>query len=236
MKVFGNGFLAKNLKKINIPKVFFIYAAGVSNSNLKIKKEYKREIFKFRQTLKKVNKKRVFVYISSLSVENKYLKNDLYVKNKLKIENILKNQFENYIIIRLPQIVGKNKNKNTLTNSIYNFFRNNKKFIIWKDSVRNLIDIDDINKILEKYFKKYNYKSSNKKIINIFNPRSIPVLELLQIFTKLLGKRINYKLLKKNNKNINLKIIKRDTLLPKMYYKNLKKKNYIKNVLKKHYL
>ena len=119
------------------------------------------------------------------------------MKNKLKIENILKNQFENYIIIRLPQIIGKNKNKNTLTNSIYNSFLNNKKFIIWKDSVRNLIDIDDINKILEKYFKKYNYKSSNKKIINIFNPRSIPVLELLQIFTKLLGKRINYKLLKK---------------------------------------
>ena len=158
MKVFGNGFLAKNLKKINIPKVFFIYAAGVSNSNLKIKKEYKREIFKFRQTLKKINKKRVFVYISSLSVENKYLKNDLYVKNKLKIENILKNQFENYIIIRLPQIIGKNKNKNTLTNSIYNSFLNNKKFIVWKDSVRNLIDVDDINKILEKYFKKYNYK------------------------------------------------------------------------------
>ena len=69
----------------------------------------------------------------------------------------------------------KNKNKNTLTNSIYNSFLNNKKVIVWKDSVRNLIDIDDINKILEKYFKKYNYKSSNKKIINIFFQSSIRI-------------------------------------------------------------
>ena len=37
MKIYGSGFLAKNLKKINVPNNFFIYSAGVSNSNLRDK-------------------------------------------------------------------------------------------------------------------------------------------------------------------------------------------------------
>ena len=36
MSIFGNGFIAKNLKKIKLPSRFEIYAAGVSNSNLKL--------------------------------------------------------------------------------------------------------------------------------------------------------------------------------------------------------
>ena len=163
MKIYGSGFLAKNLKKIYIPNNFFIYAAGVSNSNLRDNKEFIREVKLFRKILKKIQTKKKFVYISSLSVENKSLKNDPYVKNKIKIENILKKECKDYLIIRLPQIVGKNKNINTLTNSIYNCFLNDKTFKLWKNSKRNLIDIDDINYILEKYFK--NFERTRKLLI-----------------------------------------------------------------------
>ena len=142
MKVYGKGFIAFNLKKIKLPKKIFIYAAGVSNSNSKNVKDYKREITQIKKVVKKTNK--IFVYISSLSVENKKLKNDKYIKNKLKIEKIVKKSCKKYLIIRLPQIVGNNNNKHTLTNSLYNNILKNKKLSIWKGSVRNLIDIDDI--------------------------------------------------------------------------------------------
>ena len=194
MKIYGSGFLAKNLKKIYVPNNFFIYAAGVSNSNLRDNKEFIREVKLFRKILKKIQTKKKFVYISSLSVENKSLKNDPYVKNKIKIENILKKECKDYLIIRLPQIVGKNKNINTLTNSIYNCFLNDKTFKLWKNSKRNLIDIDDINYILEKYFKNF---EENKKIINIFNYKSVDVLRLLKVFSNLLDKKINIKIVKK---------------------------------------
>ena len=233
MKIYGSGFLAKNLKKIDVPNNFFIYAAGVSNSNLRNNREFIREIKLFRKIFKKIHPKRKFVYISSLSVENKSLKNDPYVKNKIKIENILKKESKDYLIIRIPQIVGKNKNKNTLTNSIYNCFLKDKTFKLWKDSKRNLIDIDDINYILEKFFKNF---TENKRIINICNYKSVDVLELLKVFSNLLNKKINIKVIKKNNRNINLKKIQKDTLLPKFYYSNLKKKNYISNMITKYYL
>ena len=75
MKVYGKGFIAFNLKKIKLPKKIFIYAAGISNSNSKNVKDYKREIAQIKKVVKKINNK-IFVYISSLSVENKKLKNE----------------------------------------------------------------------------------------------------------------------------------------------------------------
>ena len=75
MKVYGKGFIAFNLKKVKLPKKIFIYAAGISNSNSKNVKDYKREIAQIKKVVKKINNK-IFVYISSLSVENKKLKND----------------------------------------------------------------------------------------------------------------------------------------------------------------
>ena len=232
MKVYGKGFIAFNLKKIKLPKKIFIYAAGISNSNSKNIKDYKREIAQIKKVVKKINNK-IFVYISSLSVENKKLKNDKYIKNKLKIEKIDKKSCKKYLIIRLPQIVGINNNKHTLTNSLYNNILKNKQLSIWKGSVRNLIDIDDIKKILKKYF---NSKYKPCSTINIFNPYSVDVVYLVKIFGHLLNKKIKFKLINKINKNINLKSIKRETLLPLNYYKDIKNKDYIKKVLKKYYL
>ena len=232
MKVYEKGFIAFNLKKIKLPKKIFIYAAGISNSNSKNVKDYKREIAQIKKVVKKINNK-IFVYISSLSVENKKLKNDKYIKNKLKIEKIVKKSCKKYLIIRLPQIVGINNNKHTLTNSLYNNILKNKQLSIWKGSVRNLIDIDDIKKILKKYF---NSKYKPCSTINIFNPYSVDVIYLVKIFGHLLNKKIKFKLINKINKNINLKSIKRETLLPLNYYKDIKNKDYIKKVLKKYYL
>ena len=38
------------------------------------------------------------------------------MKNKIKIENLIKNEVINYNILRLPEIIGSSKNPNTLTN------------------------------------------------------------------------------------------------------------------------
>ena len=92
------------------------------------------------------------------------------------------------MIVRLPQIVGNNNNKHTLTNSLYNNILKNKKLSIWKGSVRNLIDIDDIKKILKKYF---NSKYKPCSTINIFNPYSVDVVYLVRIFEYLLNKEPN---------------------------------------------
>ncbi len=231
MIVYGNGFIAKNLKKIKIQKKFILYAAGVSNSNSKNQKEYLREIKTFEEFKKNYDKK-ILIYISTLSTENKYLKKDKYVKNKIFIEKLIKKDIKKYIIVRLPQVIGKNNNKYTLTNNIYNSIKRKKSFILWRNSKRNLIDIDDIKIILGKYL------SQNPKInstLNIFNPNSTSVKYLLQIFEEILRKKIKIKVKNTINKNINLKKIKKTTQLPKYYYSKIMKKNYLKKTLIKYY-
>ena len=70
------------------------------------------------------------------------------MKNKIIIENIIKKICSRYLIIRLPEIVGKNKNPHTLTNFFYDNIIKGKSFTIFKNSRRNLLDIDDAKKIL----------------------------------------------------------------------------------------
>ena len=118
MKIIGKGFIANNLKKakLNFKDNYVIYAAGISNSKTANKKELDREVNFFKKFQSKLNQSKIIIYISSFSVLDKTLKDDKYVKNKLIIENYLKKNSFKYLIIRLTQVVGYNKNPFTLTN------------------------------------------------------------------------------------------------------------------------
>lgn len=232
MKIFGNGFIASNLKKLKTKKKIYIYAAGVSNSNSKKNHHYLREVSTIKKIVKKIDKNITFVYISSLSVENKKLQNNKYVKNKLKIEKIVKSNFIHYLIIRLPQVVGRSKNKHTLTNSIFHNIKKNEKFLLWKNAKRNILDIKDILKILDKYFRR---NLNIKKTLNIYNPRSSSVIFILKTLGFILKKEVKFKLVNRENKNIILSNIDNNTKLPKKLYTDIDNKNYVTNVLKRYY-
>lgn len=232
MNVFGKGFIARNLKKVKIPSKFDIYAAGVSDSNLKIKKEYIREINTLKKYLSKRNKKSILVYISSISVLITGVNKSHYIKNKINIENIIQKQVPKYLIVRLPQIVGRNNNKKTLTNFIKNNIVKKRPFYLWKGSKRNLIDIDDIKIILSKYL---NEKPKINNIVNIYNPSSIFVKDLVILFGKVLKKKVRIKIIRKKNKNINHLLIKKSSTLSKKFYKSLNGNDYIKNLIIKYY-
>tara|TARA_B100000963_G_scaffold135153_1_gene117538 strand:+ start:29204 stop:29905 length:702 start_codon:yes stop_codon:yes gene_type:complete len=232
MQIYGNGFIASNLKKLKSKKNVFIYAAGVSNSNNKKSYHYKREISTIKKIIEKINPNLTFVYISSLSVENKKLKKNKYIKNKLKIEKIVKDSFIHYLIIRLPQVVGRSKNKHTLTNSIYENIKKNKNFLLWKNAKRNILDIEDIIRILNKYFMK---NLNVRKTLNIYNPRSTSVEFIIKTLGIILKKDILFKEIICENKNINLSNIKNNTKLPKNLYRDINKENYVTKVLKKYY-
>ena len=119
--IVGKGFIGKNLNKIKKELKetnYIIYAAGISHSKTKSKKELNRELNSFISFSKKNYFKKI-IYISTADVTNNIVNKSLYVKNKIKIENLIKKKFKNYIILRLPQIIGKNRNMNTLINFFY---------------------------------------------------------------------------------------------------------------------
>ena len=96
MKIIGTGFLAKGLKKIkllNNSNNFIFYAAGVSNSNSKINKDYIKDKALLKKNIINLDSKKVLVYFSSLSIINTKLKKDKYVENKIFIEKFIKVAF-----------------------------------------------------------------------------------------------------------------------------------------------
>ena len=231
--IIGTGFIAKNfdnykeeLKKLNI----CLYAAGVSNSQIKdgdlLIKERKRLLDFSRQ----FNQKKKLVYVSTCSVLDPSRKNNPYIKNKLQIENIVQKKFNKFLIIRFPEIVGKNDNKTTLANFLYHKIKNKKKFYIWKQAKRNIIDIQDIVLITMSFLKD---KNSNNQKINIANPINYSVNEIVKNFEKLSGLKANCNLINKgrNDWQIDISEISEIIKNKKIYFN----KNYLYNVLKKYY-
>tara|TARA_B000000460_G_scaffold35875_1_gene22335 strand:- start:31 stop:738 length:708 start_codon:yes stop_codon:yes gene_type:complete len=234
MHVHGSGFIAKNLKRIKLRKLkkVVIYAAGVSNSKSKDKKKFLRERKKIQTFLNNHNKEHLFIYISTISVLDNYLKKDNYTRNKIIIENLIKKSLNNFLILRLPQIVGKSNNPHTLTNFIYRKILSEQRFKVWSNVKRNLIDIDDLIKIVKQII---STKLKPGNVINILNPNSIYVEEIVNIMGDIVKKNPKYILLEyKPKKKGNLKIqsSSKFNLNIKKYFKD---KNYFKNILKKYY-
>ena len=222
--IIGSGFIATKFKKylrfIKKNKVI-VYAAGISNSLEMDKKNLEREILKFKDFTKK-NKKKL-IYISTYSVNDNSRNNKLYVKNKIKIEKIIKRDNDEYIIIRLPEIIGKTKNLNTLTNFFYNNIINNRPFKVFKNSRRNLLDIDDAIKNCLKIIRKNKKKN---RIINLLNKKFNTPLQIVINLEKILQKKGIYKF---NNNKINKWSLKNN-------YFFHSKKNYLIKTLKKYYI
>ena len=222
--IIGSGFIANKFKKylkfIKKNKVI-IYAAGISNSLETNKKKLEREILKFIDFTKK-NKKKL-IYISTYSIHDKSRNNKLYVKNKIKIEKIIKSNSSEFIIIRLPEIIGKTKNLNTLTNYFHNNIIKNKPFKVFKNSRRNLLDIDDAIKNCIKIIKKNKNKN---KMINLLNKKFNTPLQIVTSLEKILQKKGIYNF---SNNKINKWSLKNN-------YFFHSKKNYLIKTLKKYYI
>ena len=226
--IIGSGFIANSFRKFHLDKKnILIFASGVSNSKEKKSKNFEREV----NLLKKYSKsKKIFIYFSTISVYDNYLKQSLYVKHKLRVEKIIKESYKNFYIFRLPQIAGINKNKNTILNYLYFNIKAQKKITIWSNSMRNVLDILDVIKIVNFCLKKNKKK---KNIINIMNPFNIHITTIVNIFEKILKKKALHNIIKiksaVNTKKINF--FKPPKILGIKF-----KKNYTDIILRKYYL
>lgn len=222
--IVGKGFIAKNLIKIKkeiIKSGYIFYAAGISNSKINSQYELKKEISLFKKFTYKNNNNKI-IYISTADVTNNLSNNSKYVLNKIKIEKIIKKRFENYIILRIPQIIGKSKNKNTLINFFYNKIKNKKEIKLYTNVKRNILDITDVLKIIKKILIN---KKINNRIIVLSNRYSIKPIQIVRIFEKKLNIKANFYYVKSPKQKWNL-----------YFKKNLKYFNKANIVFKKNYL
>ena len=190
--IIGNGLLASEFSDLENNNAIVIFASGVSNSLEETHSAFEREKNLIIDTIK--NKKdSLFVYFSTCSITDKTVNKRPYVLHKLNMEKLIRNSSNNYLIIRLPNIVGKGGNENTIFNYLVNAIKNNQKISIWKNANRNILDIKDMGEIVRNVIKS-GYKNT---ILNIANLNSYPVTDIVDKIENYLQKKANINLVEK---------------------------------------
>ena len=205
--IIGSGFIAKNFKKKkNLIKKYgiVIYASGVSNSRSINKNNFLREENKIISYRNKV-KSKIFVYVSTSSFIDPSRKKTAYAKHKFNMENVVKKNFKKFIIVRFPEVVGLNNNKNNLINFFYQKISKGKKFKLWSNSKRSIIDIDDAVKLCLNFIK--NIKNLNKVNleVNIANTIFVSAIRIVNVIEKLVLKKAFYEKIKFGSLNWTIK-------------------------------
>lgn len=182
--VVGNGLIAREFLEFNDDKNVLIFASGVSDSKSDEPSSFSREINLVKNMLS-AHPSSIFIYFSTTSVYDDDLKESAYVKHKLLIESIVKSHAKRYIILRLSQVLGKGGNKNNLINFLFFKIRHEEKFSLWGKATRNLIDIENVGKVV-KYI--VDCKMFLNKTINIASPKNIFVYDIVREIEKIVNK------------------------------------------------
>ncbi len=127
--IVGHGDIASVLKDRD---GFIFFASGVSNSSEERESEYKRE----KELLLTQPKNKRLVYFGSLSAF--YNPGTRYAKHKREMEELVRQNFKHYTIVRLGNITW-GKNPHTLINYFKEAHKRHEKIAVW-DTYRYLVN------------------------------------------------------------------------------------------------
>jgi dTDP-4-dehydrorhamnose reductase len=184
--VIGNGSLATVFfDEFNSNDEILIFASGVSDSTENKEENFNREKNLLSETIKNNYEKKI-VYFSSILVGFKETK---YYSHKLEMENLISTTCKNFLIIRLPQVVGEKGNKKNIVNFFIECLINEEKTIIFSDSWRSIIGVDDVFKLSKELI--FNH---NNKVLKFSNIETISVVDLYKRICKIINKKENFEL------------------------------------------
>lgn len=184
--VIGNGLIANCFREYTEIDSVLIFASGVSNSQQVDPIAFKREhdlVAKFK------DKKSLFIYFSTCSIQDPSLSGSAYIQHKLKVEKYIIENFEKYWIVRLPNVVGRSNNPTTLANYLFNAISQGKEFVIFKKAYRYFIDVADVQSAITNMISSARLGSG---IYNLLYPLRVPVSDLVALFERKIGKQAKY--------------------------------------------
>jgi nucleoside-diphosphate-sugar epimerase len=177
--VVGNGLIARSFHDFAENEDVIIFASGVSNSLSRDASAYQREkdlIDRYKSS------KMLFVYFSTISVLAPCMQESAYVIFKKEMEQYIAEQFQRYIIFRLPNLVGRSDNPNTLTNFIAHQIVRGNKLEIHKHATRYLLDVDHMAMICRYFINNGQPNKTYDIVLNNKTTISAIVKELENIF------------------------------------------------------
>ncbi len=162
-----------------------IYAAGVSNSACDDSEEFDRDRLRLRASMANLPEEVPLVYVSTCSIDSNITSQSRYIQHKIEMESIALSKL-NTKVVRLPQVAGFSSNPHTLLNYIFNCIKYKKSIDVWKQSTRNIIDVKDVQELVLEIFSSVPL-ADIPNVINIANPRSINIIDLLRVYELVLN-------------------------------------------------
>lgn len=222
--IVGNGMMAKRFMECyKDDSSVIIFASGVSNSSEIDEDKYVRELSLINHCLSEYPHRK-FVYFSSV-IHLSGMKTR-YLDHKREVERLLMNNSKNYLVIRLPQVVGPSGNKNNIINYFDSCVKNNIPLKVQTNTIRSIVDIDDVFNIVRRCIDR-----EQNTILNLSHIEKIYVNELARFIFKLNNRPENivdqpsgYSILSNNSPII-------DEIIEQL---NINRYNYTKRVLRKY--
>ncbi len=193
--IVGSGLIAQGFREYATDDHVVIFASGVSNSANTDIAAFDREKKLLTSTLAG-NKENKFVYFSTCSIYDPSLQHSAYVRHKLAMENIISNVHNDYLVFRISNLAGKTDNPHTVLNFFIHHIVSGKPFQVWQRASRNIIDVDDAL-IICRYI--INTGLFQNQVVNIANPTSYSVPDIVKTIETYFDKKGNYTLVDKES-------------------------------------
>jgi nucleoside-diphosphate-sugar epimerase len=183
-QIVGRGMIAKAFSRgLLRNRSLVVYASGVSDSDCAEHESFERERALLKTTLSRAGKEIPFIYFSTCSVYDPDVSDRPYVRHKQAMEALVLSHSAG-LVVRLPQVAGPNAAPNTLLAYLVFRIREGHYVQVWDQAVRNLVDVEDVVRIVEAWL---TLPLPADRVLNVANPKSIKVTELVQIIESALG-------------------------------------------------
>ncbi|PNS09217.1 NAD-dependent epimerase/dehydratase family protein [Solilutibacter silvestris] len=190
----GNGLLATAFSQdFGADSSVLIFACGVSNSSETDPAAFYREMQLLETALCDTAP---LVYFSSCALVNSPDADNAYLSHKRKMEAMVLEASSKNLVLRLPQVVGRTPNPNTLTNFLAKCIREGTHFSVWAKAERNLIDVDDIVAISRELIRSTPLK---ERVIAVASPYSLPMPKIIALFEQSMGRKAIHSLVDKGS-------------------------------------
>lgn len=192
--IIGNGLLARSFApRFAAQQDIVIFASGVSNSLESDAAQFDRESALLHETLSRHDGR--LVYFSSCGAGELAASATPYMQHKVRMESVVLASGRG-LVLRLPQVVARTDNPHTLTNFIRDRILGEEAFTVWAGAERNLIDIEHIVAIGTRLIEDDQY---GPHPVSIASERSLPMLEIVQVFEDTLGRKGRYTVVDKSS-------------------------------------
>lgn len=186
--VVGRGAIADRFAFYALQSAYLVYASTVHNSQSRDAVEIAEEEAAISEALSNLKPPTVFVYFSSCSVEDPAAAQSAYVVHKQSMERLILASGVPYLIFRLPQLLAP-PGEGGLVDVLASAIQSGARFDVWQGATRNFIDIDDVYSIVHRLLSSGRHVN---QLINVANPRSTKVSELIGVLERRYQKSGNF--------------------------------------------